>query len=40
MPTNPLTHPIALLRLEGGALLALALVLYAHAGDNWLLFIV
>lgn len=40
MSNNLLTHPITLLRLEGGALLALALVGYAHTGGNWLLFAV
>ena len=34
MPGNPLTQPITLLRVEGGALLVLTLVLYAHLDAN------
>ncbi len=40
MPRNPLTQPVTLLRLEGAALLALALIAYAHLGGNWILFAV
>lgn len=40
MQRNPLTQPVTLLRLEGAALLALALIAYAHIGGNWILFAV
>lgn len=40
MPRNPLTQPVTLLRLEGAAMLALAVIIYARLGGNWLLFAV
>lgn len=38
--SNPLTQPTTLLRLEGVALLALAVIGYARLGGNWILFAV
>lgn len=35
---NPLVRPVLLERLEGGALLATAVLAYAVRGGNWLLF--
>jgi hypothetical protein len=35
---NPLTRPTPLLRIEGLALLAVGLVLYARLGGSWILF--
>lgn len=32
------THPLALLHIEGGVALALALALYERSGGSWLLF--
>lgn len=37
MSRTPLTQPITLLRAEGAALLALALIAYARVGGNWIL---
>ncbi len=37
-PSPPLARPAWLLRLEGAAVLALAIALYWHAGGSWLLF--
>ncbi len=40
MSRNPFTQPIMLLRVEGAAVLALAVTAYGHIGGNWLLFAV
>ena len=37
---NPLTRPITLLRLEGAAVLVLAVTVYARLGGNWIVFAV
>ena len=37
---NPLTRPITLLRLEGAAVLVLAVTGYARFGGNWIVFAV
>ena len=37
---NPLTRPMTLLRIEGLAMLAAGLVLYARLGGSWVLFAV
>ncbi len=39
MLVQSLTRPTLLLRVEGGALLLAALVLYGQTGGNWLLFV-